>query len=813
MANNWNPNAGVVLGNETFPTVGSSDRIAQSQPGLAQGFRSTATQTITDIELAVTSNPSVTDPLFTLWEVFTQGTEDPGTLQVIEYPPNVDETIGSWTDPLGGTTNLWSFIDDAVIFPPPVSNDYIITIGGGLTAYRASVDSSTFPLTARVSRLSVRAVVGIDPNRTTTLPRTFRLSLYHQPSGTVYDVPGNQFVNNGLAPNPIEVSFGEINPVTALPWCPTDVRSFDAGDWHIRITSTGTVACGAIVHSMSLKVSYWTTENREAVATWQRPSGVVSTIISSDALVEPDGAGGWATNWSKINATNYLLAPRWGRDTAISGGATPASDIAWLSCYQDLGDGGNPAGISYPSVPGLVSQTNWQVGAHGEPLQAFVGSSRRMGRFVLRTSAPADSDDSQPYTMEFSSNHLRTLDSATSIAQRLTTSGAANYLGVRLVVIPPATADATLTVRVFTTAGVQVGTGQFTITADEVRALPRIAGTELRYVEGFFTAAVALSAATAYDVRLDTSTTDDWLVETPYCYTGDASPSFGGTSNSLRVAGSAVADADAMVTILVQPSAPTNVRAETDAQPQGDESCFCRVGFVDQTIVRWTAPTPALGVSFARYEIERAYDTGDGTEPVWQPVATEDTEAVTFWVDYEGRRTIPAQYRIRAVATTAAFSDWVSTDWVTPQAYGCEVIFTSNADPALQVVYEREPGVTFGFLDHEADVLVPLLGRNYQVAFKETEDRGLSKRLTIIANFGKEPTDQAGRAMGLDAIWEPLRAISRAQLPYVCVLDHLGNVTYAHIQVIGGQNIEPAWRYTAELLITPVTGTPSVATS
>ena len=118
-------------------------------------------------------------------------------------------------------------------------------------------------------------------------------------------------------------------------------------------------------------------------------------------------------------------------------------------------------------------------------------------------------------------------------------------LGVRFCVIPPASADATLTVTVRTTAGAQVGTGQFQITADEVRALPRIGDSDLRYVEGFFTSAVALSAATQYDIRMETSTTDDWFVLTPYAQSGDGGPSFSGTTDSLRVAGAQVADADA----------------------------------------------------------------------------------------------------------------------------------------------------------------------------------------------------------------------------------------------------------------------------
>lgn len=808
----FNPGSPAIIGNEWYPTIGTTNPIAPSQPGLAQGFTSTTAETITAIELAVTSNPSVTQPLYTLWELFPLGGENPGTLLTVEYPPSADETIGSWTDPLGGTANLWAFIDDAVVFPP-VGSDYIITIGGGLTAYRASVDSSAFPLTARVSRLSVRAVVGLDPNRTSLIPRTFTLSLFHQPSGVIYQPPGASFTNNGLAPNPLEVSMGEINPVTRLPWTPLDVRDFDAGDWHIRITATGSVACGAIVTAMSLKVSYWAAENREAIGVWERPSGAVAKIISTSALVEPNGAGAWATNWAKPGTGSFKLLPRWGRDTLINGNAVMASDINWLGAYQDLGPGGNPAGISYPSPAGLVSDTNVSVDAHGVPTAPLVGDSRRAGRFILRTSAPGDSVDSQPYTMELSTDHFRVLDSTQSIAQRFVSPATASFRGVRLVVQPPDTADATLTVAVFTTAGAQVGTGTFTITADDVRALPVIPGTSFRYVEGFLSASAALTNATTYDLRLSVSTTTDWLVMTPYCYTGDGGPSFGGTTGHLRVGAAGITDADAMATLLIQPSAPAAFQATRDPEPTGAENCFCRVSKVDQIVLSWTST--ALAAAFSRYEIERATDTDSGTPPVYYPVETITVEATHAWTDRTSARGRPVQYRMRVVATTAAFSDWVYTEWTTAEAYGCELIFTSNERPDLQVVYEREPGVTFGFPDHDSDVAIRLQGRPRQVVFISTEDRGVTKRLRVIANFGREPLDQAGRPIGLEAMFEPLRAITRQigqTIPYVTVLDHVGNVTYAAVTLLGGINEEPAWRYYVDALITPVSDIPAVGT-
>ena len=785
MANNWAPMAPGALGSGWYPTIGSTHPVAEGQPAFFQKLRSTNAKTITALRPAIESDPSVSDPLFTLFEVIAAGNELPA-VTTVEYSPNADETIGGWLTQAGGTVNLWARIDDAVVFPP-VGSDYIINIGG-LTAYRCSVASSGFPLTARVCRLIIRAVVGLDPARTTTIPRKFTFSVYHEPTGQVYQPAGAEFVNNGLAPNPCEVNLGEINPVTNLPWSPADVRSFDAGDWHVRVTSAASASCGAIVTAMSLQVYYVTTENRAAVGTWQRPPGALARVVTTDALVSLS-AGAWVNNWTKPASGDFLFGWRRAIGRLFNPSTTVASDIAWLTAYQDLGPLGNPADISYPPPPGMTSD-QLTIDANGLPTALFEGDSRRAARLVLRTSAPADDDDSQPYFVRFDTTVLRGLSSAQPVGQLITPPNTLSYLGVKLVVIPPDTDTSTLTVRVYNaTTGVQIGTGSFTITAAAARALPVVPGTTFRYVEGFLSASAALTASTQVEVRCTTDTTDVWTVSLPNT-DGNGSSSFGGTTDAARLnglSGPTLTGQDMMLQLLVQPSAPTNPRTVVRQVPRSGGGTLCTPEAIDQVTFSWTATT--LAGSWLRYEIERL----DQDVPEWTPVAVvTSAESLVHWTDHEPARDRSTKYRVRVVATTTAVSEWATGDWVRPASYGAEMIFTTNQEPGLEVAVDYEPSKDTDFPDHDRDVLVALYGTDGVVAFMEPEDRGLVLGVRLIVSAEVAPCDDYGDPLPDNQVWQPLRDISRANLPYVCVLDAKGNRTYAHVQIGRGLSVYDA---------------------
>ena len=805
----WSPSYPAVIGNEWLPSVPRSFPIAKGQPSPATRIRSLGAENINALRVGVGSNPAVTSRAFVVFDIYEEGDELAQTLSLSEPAPVLDETIGNWTTNAGGTTNLWAQIDDAVVYPP-LGSFYIRQIIAGNSAYRASVDSSGFPAGARVLRVGVECVIGMED-----LPGSafVEIGLFHQPSSTVHTPPGGIVYTNGLIPNKVTiVDCGEINPQTLLPWTPADIQSFDSGDWHIRFAAAGSPPNGPIVASAALRVSYLPVENRVAVATWRRPAGAVSSPITTDALVPmPAGTGAWA----KATATNYIYVPRIARDTLVGGSAPVANDITLLAAQQDLGALGNPAGLSYAPPVGPPAMSLLTTTEHGQATALFEGELVTVPRIVLRTTAPADSADSLAYVRDSSSTVLRDLTVSQQVGQRVTTStGPRSYLGVRFLVIPPATADGTLTVRVLRVSdSVQFG-GTFTITADQVRALPAITGTESRYVQGFLDSAAVLATGTQYEIQMLVSA-GDWRVVMPSAV-GAGGQSFGGTTDFARLgtigAGSSLTEQDLTIMLLEQPAAPATAVATVRAQPQDGDSCWCSVAEVDQVEVDWAAT--ALAGSFDRYEIEREIDEGasNGFEPVW----TITTEATSVWWDYEMPMDRAVRYRVRVVTTASAFSDWRTTDWVVPEHRGNEVVFTSNHDPALQVVYEREPDVDFAFLSQRGDELVPIYGADYQVAFSDPSDRGVSEAFDLIVNFGRRPSDNLGRPLNMRDVFAPLVAIIRAAgptIPYVCVRHRDGAVTYATVSLGTGRQRQPGNRWHVPVTVTPVTGVPIAGTS
>jgi hypothetical protein len=803
----WNPNYPGVVGLEWLPSVPRSFPIAKGQPSPAARVRSLAAENINALRVGVGSNPAVTQRAFVLWDIYEEGDEAPQTLSVVEYAPNADETIGNWTDNAGGTTNLWAQIDDAVEYPP-LGTFYIRQLIAGASAYRCSVDSSGFPAGARVLRVSVTCVIGMNALGSSAF---VEIGLFHQPTTTIHTPPTGVVFTNGLIPNRVlTIDCGEINPQTQLPWTPADIQSFDAGDWHMRFVGAGTGTNGPIITAAALRVSYLATENRVAVATWRRPSGAVSSPISTTALVPmPAGTGAWA----KANAQNYVYLPRIARDVLVGGDAPVANDITLLAAQQDLGASGNPAGLAYAPPVGPPAMSLLTTDEHGQPTATFEGELVTVPRVVLRTTAPADSADSLAYVRDSSSTVLRDLTAAQQVGQRVTTStGPRSYLGVRFLVIPPDTADGTLTVRVLRVSdSVQFG-GTFTITADEVRALPAISGTLAKYVEGFLDSVATLATGTQYEIQLLVSA-GDWRVIMPSAV-GAGGQSFGGTTDFARLgtigAGSSLTEQDLTIMLLEQPAAPATATATVRAQQQDGDGCWCSTSEIDQVEVDWAAT--ALGGSFSRYEIEREID--DGESAGWEPVWTITTEATSVWWDYEMPMDRPVRYRVRVLSTSTAFSAWTATDWVTARSRGNEVVFTSNHDPGLQVVYEHDPDVDLVMLDHATDELIPVYGADYQVAFFDPNDRGVAEQLDLVVNFGRQPSDNLARALNMRAVFGPLRRITRATtIPYVAVRHRDGVVTYAQVRLGTGRRQMPGHRYRVPVTVTPVSGIPIAGSS
>ena len=664
MANNWNPNAPALLGLEWPLTTSMVENIQQPAP-FAQRLRSTVAETITNLQLRMSMNGSDTRSLLTVVDVMPAGSELPGPVLSVDYAPNADGAIGTWLTDAGGATNLWSFIDDPVVYPPSAT-DFIKT--NAYSGAEFEVASAGFGAGRRVVRVRIAAVIGAQVNW-----KQFQFRLRHVPSGGLYHPPASNLWGSGYG-TLVNVDCGEINPFTELPWTPADIQGFDSGVWRIRVESPGTAPAYSNVASLALRVEYVAVENRVAVASWRRPTtGAVSDITTAALIRLPTGAA----SWPKPSSGDFTFLWRRAYDLLLnSSGAAQANDVQWRIARADVA--GADVASPVPGMTGLRIPIN-SLGLVSGAAVAYPGQAA----VLVLNHAGGASDDSQPYRVS-----VLIGTTGEQIAQRIAPGANASYIDVRVIASPPDSAAGTLTATVHRVSdGLQMG-GSAAWDADVVRSMPEITpGTPYRLLEGHLSAGASLISGTQYEVRFTVTGPGTWIFPMPHADFG-ATATFGGTTQSARDGGGVLPSDELSAVLLQQPDPPTNVTAAAVEIPAPGDGCLCSVAAIEVIRLAWTAT--ALGGTFARYEIER--QDGDADAP-WVAVATAATEATEAWLNGETARGVPVRYRIRVTNTTQAFSPWVETDWVVASAKGCEVIFASDARPELTVAYDRDPEI------------------------------------------------------------------------------------------------------------------------
>lgn len=819
MAGNWNPLAPAGLGLEWEATREYLMPVAKSVAPFGQRLRSTAAQTVTGLRMRATVDSAVSQPLMTLVDVYPEASIIAGAVTTAYYLPSGDITAGSdigagdWERVGGATTNLYLSIDDMPSVPP-ADSDYIgVNNGIGTpSGYNVHVGSGAHPLTSRILRLSIVAVHKTNPSPDNgNLP--FQYRLWYVPTTTTYTPPNAAFSVNAYG-GMVTIDCGEINPVTMLPWSPADVREFAVGgDWGLRVESVGNANTNPIVWAMALKVEY-VTENRAAIGTWERDPAV-GDYVDTDALVSLNtGTGVLAANWAKPSSGDFVYVWRAAHAPMVTGSDVLADDVLWHAAGADLAP---VLDAQYPPVSGMAGAVV-PVSETGRVASAFAGDLKRAAVLGIEISGPAFSDDSQPYELGLAQLLGVTSADANGVAQRLRQSsgGPLSYLGVRFLVVPPATGSTTLTVTVNRVSdGVQMG-GSLVLTAAAVRALTSLGGTDAKRVEGFLSSGATLVSGTQYELRFVASGSDVWYLLAPESHTSLAGNTYAGSTDSAREGGSTYTDRDIEAVLLVQPSAPAGFGAAVDPEDLYAEPAHgCRPRSYNVVDLTWT-PT-ALGSAFLRYEVERQ----DPDTSAWHLVATIDTEATATWSDEEMPRNRGVSYRLRVIATTLAFSDWATAGPVIAETEGAELILTSNHRPDLRVVMNYDPDAAFDFPDGDADELYPIHGGDGYLVFSDPEDRGVATQYRMVvfhADASKvRPSDGAGNLIGHKAMWEPLRRITRAlfrddgsgTIPYVAVCDLYGNVTYAYVKLGTGRNRQPADRYHVDLTATPLQAYPT----
>lgn len=615
----WNKSFPAVLGLEWMPTREGTRSVSPGPPAM-QRMTSTTAETIESLTLPARANPAETRPLRTVVDIIPEGQESvdfTGPVQFVDLVPNADVELGTWTDLAGGTTDIYTGLTSGIVWPDPAVEAAGIQDETGFANYRFQVDASAFAgggglEDARICRVELALVAQAVGGGFRQIRTAFR----NATTGTTNYDPGggNQTSIHGFG-GVLTRIWGEINPLTGRPWLPADIAAFDGGDWTILIRSeTASPTNTPTIYSAALRVHYLETENRVAAAVWERPTSISADriTVTTDSITSlPDGA----TTWSKPGSGDFLLWWRQAHDPPIHTGG-PATDIRWQLLIQDLGPAGNPSSVVFPlTTDGTPPAPAGVLAFDSRPFsfpqggtEPFQADGQGATGFGLDT-AGGPSDDSQPYREMGPTSQppgWAQVTSSQKVGQQVTPSAGASYLGVRTVIIPPNTGNPTLRVAVHRVSdGQQVG-GQLVLSADEVRALPEIAGAQvsgqrLRFIEGFLSAAAPLTASVDYEVRL-TATGGVWTALAPFSNVAEAA-SFSGTAGGAFIGPTLFTDRDLVVNLLIQPDPPQNFTAAPEAVPV--ETYACSATEIEHMRLDWDPGANPLGSAFARYEVER----------------------------------------------------------------------------------------------------------------------------------------------------------------------------------------------------------------
>jgi hypothetical protein len=800
---NWNPRAPDVLGNEWLANHSHQSRVFAGAPARRQRLISTTAETIDKLRLSTTVNPLLKFDTRTLVDVCVEGNEDTALFQPVVMAPAVPTVIGTWHNPAQSQTNLHQEIDeDATAWYPgaPALNGQIET------STNQDVYESPFVVTpfagggshqnGRIGFVEIRVIYGANTGfRKLWTGINVGTTHYEPAGGGLRDVHGYGAT--------YVFWFGELNPDTQKPWTPADLAAFGTGGTS-RVLIASQLAQPdhfPIVYAVELVAWAIPTENRVAVGVWKRPNNLTARLnnVETDALYTvPSGAD----NWAKASTTNYTFTFRQSVSPALLG-AVNADDVVWNGIFQRLPADAQPPDVVYPlhtsgTVPPPASVLASDEVIHdqfGRPLDGFRADNQAAyGLALIRTDA-AVSIDSQPYRVIWPEDYAE-VTSAQKLGQRIVPGSSTSYLGVRFPVVPP-NGDATLTVAIHRVSdSVQMG-GTFTITSAVARALPVV--NQWRYVSGLLSSGASLVSGTAYEIRVTTTAGGNWIMAVPDSSLGSTA-SFGGSTSGAFIGSTHFGDRELAINLTRQPDPPQTPTATTTdvAVTTFSEQATT----VKHVLVDWSDPAVGMGASFARYEVERQLVGG-----AWQRIAEVRTSSVTAFTDRTVPRGVLATYRIRAIGIDGRFSNWATTSNVTVTDTRPMLILSSN-DSALYFVHlyeitdSADAETVYPILSGEGDEVIAIHGADYQVVFMEHEDRGVGWRTRVSLH------QQTMTTVGM-ARFAALRTLIRSlDVPYVCALDHQGNVILGHVSVDEGAQSQPLHRYTALLEITPTHSAP-----
>lgn len=287
-------------------------------------------------------------------------------------------------------------------------------------------------------------------------------------------------------------------------------------------------------------------------------------------------------------------------------------------------------------------------------------------------------------------------------------------------------------------------------------------------------------------------------------------PFFPGSRPLTGAGGGVTYSSDVQLTLAAVPPAITGVALfegvqtahSSDVCTPGGSCHGCAEEGVPFVQIMWT-PTSDLLSTY--YEVQRQ----DVTDGPFRTVQYVDGRLDSTWNDFESALGIPVCYRIRSGRPDGITGDWSEPECITLPGGQVGLSFTSNAATGMGVIapeiWDTETITReWEFQEYEDVNLVPIYSRERQVAFHPLERKGVIFSRVMLLNAlctVYPPTLN---------VFAPLRVLSWAPIPYVCVRDGEGNRWYANVRVPRGTNVRGGEQWFVEVIVAEVsdTGTP-----
>lgn len=784
----YNPSASGTIGVELDASTEGVTPLDSPAKSAAFDIVSTVTETITTLYVAHDwDGPSSGSRFGKLAvDIYDASTAAPGAAESeTRYAPTGDAAANN----MFGTPSGWTSISAGSVYTKidETTTDDTDYVHFTETSYsRHKFGTGAFGSTSLVSSVKFEVrIFGYAGTSPTCKVQLYNNTTFVSTLGTITPasdsadgVSERHFTNKTIGPFPT-------NPLTGAAWTAADIVSFSTGTGLLVQLTTGTSGNFA-VSTLTMIVTTAGTDTRVATGTTATQTTLPSGVQTGLALT-------LAANWSKLSGhTYYAVLRRIDDPTGTATTLTPRPK--WIQAATNPHSQGTERTIELSST-GLLSS----VGAAGTKIYGF----------WLGTNLGAQSADSQPYW----DTALAAVHTSSTVNQGVNGATVQAYKGVTLLVGYSASAvpTASLSVKLWNSGHTVQQGGTATVTTADVAA-GTVVGTivdatwgtiTIRKVQTNLASSATLAAATNYllEATSTTASTAPFFVvkldaTATHALTGNQT--YGGSTLQASIAGSGVAAADIVARISSTITAPSSVTATTSSTTINGTT-------VSYAAVSWVSGG-ALGGSFSRWEVQRSEDAGT----TWVAIATVALEATVSMSDYAGTKAVAATYRVRAVRTDGAVSDWtVSGGSATPALNTGVVLFTSNAAPTLTVGYPvLGDDLTYKFRDADNVEILELHNVDYAVSFRELEQRGIEWSFDVLVHPGRT-TPSGGDGI---KVFDALRALARSSsVPSVCMHTPDGERKFGTLRVFEGRRVYSAKVYTATVTFTEGSATDAVA--